>query len=620
MIEKMKKVSVFIKQNGLDESLQELRSLGLVHIMTPAGHSEAADELQNRTAAAEKAMHIIDAHVQQDEKRKNGGTENRKQPGAADQSIYEDADQLAERIMDLQEEMQQNEEEIKGLKRDRDFFSNTASFDPHDIEYLAEKGIAVDFYQLRPDALKDIENSISYTIVNRTKNLLLIMTWNDMPDPLEGFESLKYPKLSPAEIDERTAELMRRNEDIDAEIIQLSDQKQLLLNAYRSAMQDLQFERVRSGMQQEQPVRWLTGFIPEEELKQLQKAAENNAWGLIIDDPAADEPVPTKLKMNRFTSLIQPIFDILGTVPGYREYDISFLFLSFFAVFVAMIIGDAGYGVLFLAGTVFLHVKTKEITKTTGLLYLLSICTVIWGAVTGTWFGSAAIAAMPPFSYLAVREIASFPEVLGGSAEVSQTTVIYICFIIGTLQLSIACLMNFQRDFPSLKAYSHLGWLSLIIGLYFLVLNLVLEFPLVSWSVYAIAGGIALIVIFGEQETGQSFSKGLVRGIGGLFTTFLDSISTFSNIISYIRLFAVGMASVAIASSFNDMASSLMGGIAVPAALLILLIGHGLNIVMGLLSVFVHGIRLNMLEFSGQLGMEWTGFSYNPFRKEEYND
>ncbi|HCJ94359.1 MAG TPA: ATPase, partial [Sphaerochaeta sp.] len=127
--------------------------------------------------------------------------------------------------------------------------------------------------------------------------------------------------------------------------------------------------------------------------------------------------------------------------------------------------------------------------------------------------------------------------------------------------------------------------------------------------------GFVLVVLFGAQGPGIPFGKGLAGGAAGLFTTFLNSISAFSNIISYIRLFAVGMASLAIAQSFNSMASGLLEGYALPAGILILVIGHGLNLIMALLSVVVHGVRLNLLEFSGQLGMEWTGFTYDPFRE-----
>jgi V/A-type H+/Na+-transporting ATPase subunit I len=124
-----------------------------------------------------------------------------------------------------------------------------------------------------------------------------------------------------------------------------------------------------------------------------------------------------------------------------------------------------------------------------------------------------------------------------------------------------------------------------------------------------------LVVLFGSQEAGQSFGAGVKAGLGGAFTTFLNTISSFGNVMSYIRLFAVGMASLAIAQSFNGMADSMLHGLALPAGILILVIGHALNIVMGMLSVVVHGMRLNLLEFSGQLGMEWAGIPYEPFKK-----
>jgi V/A-type H+-transporting ATPase subunit I len=126
------------------------------------------------------------------------------------------------------------------------------------------------------------------------------------------------------------------------------------------------------------------------------------------------------------------------------------------------------------------------------------------------------------------------------------------------------------------------------------------------------AGGLGLVVIFSEQE--GKFFKGVLKGLGGLFPTFLDSIGAFADIISYIRLFAVGLATVEIAKAFNamasDMGASVVGFI---GAILVLLIGHGLNLAMGAMSVVVHGVRLNMLEFSGHLGMEWSGVAYTPF-------
>ena len=100
--------------------------------------------------------------------------------------------------------------------------------------------------------------------------------------------------------------------------------------------------------------------------------------------------------------------------------------------------------------------------------------------------------------------------------------------------------------------------------------------------------------------------------------TFLDSISAFSDVISYIRLFAVGLATVAVASSFNSMAAGLgTGVVGIIGSILILGFGHALNLAMAALSVVVHGVRLNVLEFSGHLGMEWTGEKYTPFKNRK---
>ena len=164
----------------------------------------------------------------------------------------------------------------------------------------------------------------------------------------------------------------------------------------------------------------------------------------------------------------------------------------------------------------------------------------------------------------------------------------------------------------------------MVLGLYYLVLDMVLGTVAISivprpdWWLSMIGGGLAVVMVFGKQERGQNFFVGAFKGVANVITTALDGISAFSDIISYIRLFAVGLASLAIAESFNSMAGGVadsLGGVGgVVAAVVILFLGHTLNLAMGALSVVVHGVRLNMLEFSGHLGMEWTGVEYAPFK------
>jgi V/A-type H+-transporting ATPase subunit I len=175
------------------------------------------------------------------------------------------------------------------------------------------------------------------------------------------------------------------------------------------------------------------------------------------------------------------------------------------------------------------------------------------------------------------------------------------------------------RERPRIRAFADLGWLAVVFGVYFLVLNVVLDaeqFPIPQFAIYSVAAGVGLVLITNQQEEGSNFFVGIGRGLANIIPTALSSINVFSDTVSYIRLYAVGLASIEIAKSFNAMAGSIGSGVGgIIAAALILALGHTLNLAMGALSVVVHGVRLNVLEFSGHLGMEWTGIPYRPFGK-----
>jgi V/A-type H+-transporting ATPase subunit I len=192
-----------------------------------------------------------------------------------------------------------------------------------------------------------------------------------------------------------------------------------------------------------------------------------------------------------------------------------------------------------------------------------------------------------------------------------------LCFLIGAVHLSIARLINFIRSLPKLVAFGELGWLSILWGMFFVVRYIVLQETLNPVGIWLVGAGMILIVFFGEQK--GKFFKGIFLGLVRLPLSILDSIGSFSDIVSYVRLFAVGLATVAVAANFNAMAAGVGFG-SIPSGLIsafILFFGHTLNIVMGAMSVIVHGVRLNMLEFSGQLGMEWSGVPFKPFKETD---
>ena len=187
-----------------------------------------------------------------------------------------------------------------------------------------------------------------------------------------------------------------------------------------------------------------------------------------------------------------------------------------------------------------------------------------------------------------IPSFAAYPEVFGVSAGDQQNSIMKFCFIIGTVQLALACVMNIRKKFreKSLGWVADVGWLMSICALYFVVLMLVVGESVDLQPIALVVGaGFLLVVLFGGMSADKTFLQGLKAGLANVFTDFLDTISAFGNIMSYIRLFAVGLASLAIAQSFNNMASGFTGaGMIAGAAIMI--IGHTLNIVMGFLSVF----------------------------------
>jgi V/A-type H+-transporting ATPase subunit I len=355
---------------------------------------------------------------------------------------------------------------------------------------------------------------------------------------------------------------------------------------------------------------YLNGYLPTNKKDEVKKEAENNSWGYVFEKPKESDNPPVLIKNSKWVRIIEPVFNFMGTTPGYHEYDISIWFLLFFSLFFGMLIGDAGYGFTFLAITFFVRRKFKKAPfEPFVLMYVLSGATIIWGALSGTYFGSEAIAQLPILNVMVNPNISSFNLSSSGFND-NQTFMISLCFLIGAIHLTIAHLLVAIKNLKSLKMISQIGWVGIIWSLYFIAGNLVLgkEFPQVG--IYLFIVSTILTLLFSNAE------NGILKGLGATLGSLpLNIISGFSDVVSYLRLFAVGYASVVVAHSFNQMAigsgiNSIASGI---IAAIILLLGHSLNIVLGAMAIIVHGIRLNMLEFSGHLNMEWSGIKYRPF-------
>lgn len=614
MIVPMKRVSLIVLAYEKRSALKALRKAGIVHVDEVSAKSERLEDIERSLQQMERSILVLQELAAAENRRKNS-------VALMDENDVDDEEfaEVQSRLLWLLDHRRELDEQRQKTVVERDRLQQWGDFSIQDLRMLHDQGMELTFYRTGKRELTKIPEDVRYLVLSRTKKQALIATvGRQLPDDAVA-QKLLVGQKSLQELVETLESIDRKLAQITEELIALTAYVNCFLHQKRLLEQQLRFEQVHAGMDEDDTVAWLSGYIPKGNVDLFREIAATHKWAYAMDDPSEDEHPPTQVKNSKWISIITPVFDILGTVPGYREYDISMWFLMFFSLFFAMIVGDAAYGVIFLVAAILIQAKLHKANNAVILLYVLSITSIAWGAVTGTWFGSSTILESVPFlQALVIPQISNYPNLFGLDANTAQNTVMQFCFIVGTLQLSLACAMNIHRKIGKrdISAVSDIGWLVMIDALYFLVLMLVVNASINVQAVGTAVGiGFLLVVLFGAQGPNIPFMTGVAGGAANLFTTFLNSISAFSNIISYIRLFAVGMASLAIAQSFNNMASGLLQGFALPAGILVLVIGHGLNLVMALLSVVVHGVRLNLLEFSGQLGMEWTGFRYDPFRE-----
>ena len=602
MIEKMKVVYIVAQASRRAEMLDTLRDLGILHL---AEKKDADPALIERFETLTRLSFALKDYMPE-----NGETEILSDE--AFESLYQETDATLQRKAELN-----NTRTAALLAAERQ--RACGDFDPADVIKLRQGGFDFHFYRLDKKSYQTLQarEDIRYIRLAPVEKQETVAVLGTLDETIPAME-FTLPEKSISQWEQEAAACDKELANCDAVLCKaagcLKSYSDQLLKTKNAA----EYSAVNATAESENGLVWLSGYIPEADTSAFVETAKAHNWAYSQQDvDPDDEKVPAKVRYSKISRLIEPVFAILGTVPGYREYDISFWFLAFFTLFFAMIIGDAGYGLLFLLGTAGYTIKTKKTSNATLLLFVLSVATIVWGSITGTWFGLEGAMKVPFLKALVLPGFANYPEYFGLTATVAQNNVMKFCFSIGAIQLALACIMNIRRKLTekNLSWLADLGWLMSVCSLYFVVLYLVIGQQVNLPIVGAIVGaGFLLVVLFGGMAPGKTFTQGLKAGVGDAFTVFLNTISAFGNVMSYIRLFAVGMASLAIAQSFNNMAAGFKGPLVI-AGIVIMIIGHTLNIVMGFLSVVVHGVRLNLLEFSGQLGMEWSGTAYDPFRK-----
>ncbi len=510
-------------------------------------------------------------------------------------------------------------QEISSAKGEIDRVSAWGEFSPEEVNELRDEGFDFHFYRMDEKAYQAAlaDENVRLIKLSPVDKMNTIAVLGTLPPEIQGTE-LVLPDKSISEMEKSIEDCQEGIEKCDETLKAASIYDESFKSQILKMKNEVSFSEANATAQGDGDFVWLSGYIPEADLDVFkQMAAEKNCAWAVEDVADEDDRIPTKVRYGKVSKLIQPVFNILGILPGYREQDISLWFFLFFTLFFGIIIGDGGYGVLILLATIALNIKQKKSSDVTFLLYVLSIATIIWGAITGTWFGMESAMEVPFLKALVIPNFATYPEFFGLEANVPQNTIMKFSFTIGAIQMSLGSLLSIKKKLSEkdLSWVADAGWIIAIIAMYLLSLFLVIHEDINLVPVF-VAVGVAflLVVLFGGMSPDKTIAQGLKAGLADSFTVFLDTISCFGNVMSYIRLFAVGMAGVAISQSFNGIAAGMHGPMII-LGVVVVLIGHALNIVMCFLSVVVHGVRLNVLEFSGQVGLEWTGIPYEPFKK-----
>ncbi len=620
MIVPMKKVSLVVLDRYKDSALKKLRSLGLVHVEQLQGNSEKLSSSKAVYGRLELASFLLsDVKV------------DKKNPVSPIPIHTEKAVEKAEEIINLFESKKNYTEELNNAIKEKERLIGWGGVSPEDFVYLAQKGLYLTMYEISSASYANIPETVKTIYVSGNKSLTRFLTLSDTNEKPEGLSpeafAVPMPSISTNEIENNIASykdiLSNIALDIQSSIAYLPS----ISEAMKVYEKDIEFENIYSGMQIDatetsHAITWLTGFIPTDEAQKLTDLAKKEQWACVLRNPTEEDEVPTKLKNNKFVSLIYPVSDFLGTVPGYWEYDISGWFLLFFSVFFGMIFGDGGYGLLMCIIAVFAILKTlitrKPVNPALVLLFLLGLATTTWGLVTCTWFGLTPEQLPSWIKALSVPYLSNATAALSPEKEtwVKQNVQVF-CFILALIQLSIAHLKGMVRYRKSLKALGELGSMIMLWGIFNIVLNLVVSaerFPVMNTSLLLIGAGFSLNFIFSNYE--DNIFASILASCKDIISVLLGVVNVFSDIVSYIRLWAVGLAGGAISLTVNEMAGPMLGGFIFFLGVLVLVFGHGINMVLNVLSVIVHGVRLNTLEFSGHLGMSWSGFKYRPFSEE----
>ncbi len=668
MIAKMLKAFAVARRVDRDALLEHLRSLGVVHI---------APVDPERAVAAEQTAHKLDRAQRAEQILSTVDPEGPELKLPADEAI--------DQTLDIHRRSAEMKSRLSTLHRQMDELEIWGEVTLEELDALAQAGINPVFARVPASDAADVSGEFVATLreLPGDEVLLAFVDRSGQPEWPESAEILETPQRDRPSLRAEAHEIDRKLKRDAERLPEIAYSLPAVRKRVTELRESAEWSVAEHSAMDDEELFALQGWIPADKSSGLARSLEDADLDAAVhlSEPSEEEQPPTDVRYPKWALPIKGLFDILGTVPGYREYDLSGFFMLALPLFAAMLIGDAGYG-LFFTVLPLLYYKTisRSMSKQVANLVLtFGLVTIVWGVMSANYFGvtpetiaqaegftktvkgqttgdvramlesdeggaatlGRIMYAMAPLYPLvgpdnveAVQtdldqaiaagnqarakelrtELAETKAALGTpDGQAGRDLIIMISFIVGAIHLVSAQLRQALGVAPDIRFLANVGWAIFLGGMLGIVW--LLFFPDRIWMpdmvMYVLlGGGAAMIVLFTAP------GKNPVSMLGkGVMSNLLPMIGSFSDTMSYIRLMAVGMASYYIAISFNLLAGQVADGSTWVLAIPILLFGHLLNIGLAAIAIFAHGVRLNMLEFSNNAGVQWAGYAYAPFAK-----
>lgn len=606
MIVKMKKYTFLVYHKGYLQFLEKIKELGILHIIEKTEGVEENDALRDKMQSASRIKSVL---------RKLEFIRPKK--GIPDPTDPDkDGVKILNEIENQFTEKEQLQQKLTQTEKERDRMEVWGEFSHNKINDLKNAGFILDFFSC-PVRKFDQEWEVLYNAfeVETVGSTIYFVTVTRPDEKIEIdadhiILSDKTAKELDADIKTIRSDIESLNEELkNRSLSDYNTLKEAEVEVLTSAVFEKAVLNTHSGA--ENKVKLLEGWCPEGSEDDLNTYLESSDVYYETSEPTEEERVPIKLKNNKFARMFEFIGELYD-LPNYHERDLTAFFAPFYVIFFGLCLGDAGYGLLFLLLGLFARTKMKDpvFKSVMSLIALLGAGSIVMGIISGTLFGIPLLDSTWPW-------IQQFKSIMLDSNQL-----FYNALILGIIQILFGMILKWIGEIQRTGFASSLptlGWLCLLMGcggIFVLSTFRLINPEMAKWG-YIIFGSLGGICIFLLNNIKRN---PLINVGSGLWDTYNMVTGLLGDILSYIRLFALGLSGGVMGLVFNDLGVSMGDSIGIPVisqlvTVFILLFGHGINIFIAALGAFVHPMRLTFVEFYKNAGFQGGGKKYKPFAR-----